>query len=81
MAAAYGLAADEALRAMTLNPARIFGVEDRLGSIEVGKVANLIVTDGDPLAITTRIVALVIDGREVSTDNRHRQLYERYRAR
>lgn len=81
MAAAHGLAADEALRAMTLNPARIFGFEDRLGSIEVGKVANLIVTDGDPLAITTRIIALVIDGREVSTDNRHRQLYERYRAR
>ena len=80
-AAAYGLPREEALRALTLYPAEILGVGDRLGSIEVGKIANLIVTDGDPLAITTRVVHLVIDGREVSTDNRHRSLYERYRAR
>jgi len=81
MAAAYGLAAGDALEAMTLNPARIFGVEDRLGSIEPGKIANLIVTDGDPLAITTQILHLVIAGREVATDNRHAALYERHRAR
>jgi len=81
MAAAYGLAADEALKAMTLYPARIFGVEARLGTIEPGKIANLIVTDGDPLAIRTRILHLVIAGKEVATDNRHAELYERYRAR
>jgi imidazolonepropionase-like amidohydrolase len=80
-AAAYGLDAEEALRAMTLNPARIFGVEDRLGTIEAGKIANLIVTDGDPLAITTQIVHLVIAGQEVSMANRHLELYQRYRAR
>ena len=81
MAAAYGLAADEALKAMTLYPAEMLGVDDRLGTIEVGKIANLIVTDGDPLAITTRILHLVINGQEIATDNRHDQLYEHHRAR
>lgn len=81
MAAAYGLEADDALKAMTLSPARIFGVEEQLGSIEPGKIANLIVTDGDPLAITTRILHLVIAGQEVATDNRHAELYEHHRAR
>lgn len=81
MASAYGLAADDALKAMTLYPAQIFGVEDRLGTIEAGKIANLIVTDGDPLAITTQILHLVIAGQEVATDNRHAELYERHRSR
>jgi imidazolonepropionase-like amidohydrolase len=80
-AAAYGLDAEEALKAMTVNPARIFGVEDRLGTIEAGKIANLIVTDGDPLALATQILHLVIAGQEVSMANRHLELYERYRAR
>ena len=81
MAAAYGLDADDALKAMTLYPAQIFGVEDQLGSIEPGRIANLIITDGDPLEITTQIHHLVIGGRQVPTDNRHAELYERYRAR
>lgn len=80
-AAAYGLDADEALKALTLYPAEIFGVGDRLGSIEVGKLGNLIVTDGDPMEITTAVRHVVIGGREVSTDNRHRRLYELYRSR
>jgi imidazolonepropionase-like amidohydrolase len=77
----FGLPRDVALRAITLAPARILGVADRLGTIEPGRIANLIVTDGDPLEIQTRVAHLVIDGREVSTMNRHRELYERYRAR
>ncbi len=81
MAAAYGLSRDDALAALTVNPARILGVGDRLGTIEAGKIANLIVTDGDPLEITTEVRHLIIAGREVSTDNRHRSLYQRYRAR
>lgn len=81
MAAAYGLSRDDALAALTVNPARILGVGDRLGTIEAGKIANLIVTDGDPLEITTTVRHLIIAGREVSTDNRHRSLYEHYRAR
>ncbi|MEM1179631.1 MAG: amidohydrolase family protein [Acidobacteriota bacterium] len=80
-AVAHGLSADAALAALTLNPARILGVDDRLGTVEAGKVANLIVVDGDPLEITTHVRHLIIDGREVSTDNFHRQLYERYRSR
>lgn len=80
-AISYGLSADEALRAVTINPAEFFGVGDKLGSIEPGKRANLIVTDGDPLAIRTQVKHVVIGGREVSTDNRHRSLYEEYRAR
>lgn len=81
MATAYGLDPDTALEALTLGAARILGVDDKLGSIEVGKIGNLFVTDGDPLEITTRVTRLVIGGREVSTENRHRSLYERYRAR
>jgi imidazolonepropionase-like amidohydrolase len=77
----FGLTEEEALRAMTLNPAEMLGVGDRLGSIEPGKIANLIVTDGSPLEIHTQIRHLVIAGEEVSTDNLHQELYERYRSR
>lgn len=81
MAVAYGLPREEAIKALTLYPAEILGVADRFGSIEPGKVANLIVTDGDPLEIPTRVRHLVIGGREVSTDNKHNRLYELYRGR
>ena len=81
MAAAYGLPREEALKALTVYPAEILGVADRLGTIEAGKIANLIVTDGDPLEITTDVRHLVINGKESTTDNRHRSLYERYRGR
>ncbi len=81
MAAAYGLPREEALKAITRNPAEIFGFGDQLGTIEAGKIANLMVTDGDPLEITTQVRHVIIKGREVSSANRHRSLYERYRAR
>ena len=81
MASAYGLPREEALRALTVYPARILGVDDKLGTIEEGKIANLIVTDGDPLEITTRVHHLVINGKLTSTDNRHRSLFVRYRDR
>ncbi len=77
----YGLERDEALRALTINAARIFGVDDRLGTIEPGKIANLIAVDGDPLDFTGEVRHLFIAGREVETDNKHRQLWERYRSR
>lgn len=80
-AVAFGLSADDAMKALTLWPAEFLGVGDRLGSIDPGKMGNLMVTDGNPLEITTQILTLVIDGREVSTDNQHRDLYEKYRAR
>jgi imidazolonepropionase-like amidohydrolase len=80
-AAAYGLPRDEALKAVTVYPARILGVDDRVGSLEEGKDATLIVTDGDPLEIRTRVEAMYIRGRKVDLDNRHRQLYRKYRTK
>jgi imidazolonepropionase-like amidohydrolase len=81
MAAAFGLPKEEALRAVTINPAEIFGVSDRLGSIEKGKIANLIVTDGDPLEIRTQIKHVFINGRDIPLTSRHTELYEKYKAR
>jgi imidazolonepropionase-like amidohydrolase len=81
MAAAFGLPKDEALKAVTIYPAEIFGVADRIGSIEVGKVANLIVTDGDPLEIVTQVKQVFINGRQVPLTSRHTELYEKYKAR
>lgn len=81
MAAAYGMSREDALLAITRYPAEILGVADRVGTIETGKLANLIVTTGNPLEITTQIEHLIIRGHQVSTDNRHKQLYEKYRSR
>ena len=78
MAVAYGLDADEALKAVTLYPARILGVDDRLGSLEVGKDATFIVTDGDPLDIRTRVERAFVQGREIDLSSRHTTLYQKY---
>jgi imidazolonepropionase-like amidohydrolase len=81
MAAAFGLAKEVALRAVTLAPAQILGVGDRLGSIEVGKMANLVVTDGDLLEARTKTRHLFIDGRPVSLSTKHEVLYETFKGR
>ncbi|MEM7261035.1 MAG: amidohydrolase family protein [Planctomycetota bacterium] len=80
-ASAYGLDREAALRAVTLSAAQVWGVEDRLGSIDVGKIADLIVTDGDPLEFRTTIHRLFIDGKPVDLESRHTRLYERYLER
>jgi imidazolonepropionase-like amidohydrolase len=80
-AVAHGLAREEALKAITLYPAQILGVADRLGSLEAGKLASFIVTDGDPLETKTRIERLFVQGREVSAANRQTLLVDRYRER
>jgi imidazolonepropionase-like amidohydrolase len=77
-AAAYGLPPDEALKAVTLYPAQILGFADRLGSLEVGKDATLIVTDGDPLEITTNVERAYIAGRPVDLNDRQKVLYGKY---
>lgn len=77
-AAAFGLPKDEALKAITLYPAQIFGVADRIGSLEVGKDATLIVTTGDPLEIMTHVEMAFIEGRRIDLGNRHVRLYEKY---
>ena len=77
-AAAYGMGKEAALKAVTINPAEIFGVADQLGSLEVGKSANLIVTDGDPFETKTQIIHLFINGWQVAIDSRHIQLYHEF---
>ncbi|MFT3703190.1 MAG: amidohydrolase family protein [Agriterribacter sp.] len=78
-AAAYGLTKEEALSAITLNAAKILGIANKTGSIEVGKDANIIVSEGDILDMKSSIVTLaIIQGRVVSLANKQTQLYERY---
>ena len=77
-AIAHGLSPEEGLKAVTLYPAQILGLSDQLGTLQVGKVANIIVTDGDPLELTTDLKYLFIRGQLTSTDNRHKRLYEKY---
>ena len=81
MAATFGLSEADAMKALTLWPAQILGVDDRLGSIEPGKMANVIVTTGSPLSMRSDVRHLIIAGREVSTENFHRDLYDKYRSR
>jgi len=79
-AVAYGLTKEEALTAITLNAAKILGIDDRTGSIEAGKDANIIISEGDILDIRTSIVTnAFIQGRQVSLENKQTQLYERYK--
>jgi imidazolonepropionase-like amidohydrolase len=77
-AVAHGLRYDEALRAVTVNPAQIFGLGNQIGTLETGKIANVIVTNGDPLEVTTDVRYLFIRGQLTSTNNRHKSLYEKY---
>jgi imidazolonepropionase-like amidohydrolase len=80
-AAAFGLPEDAALKSVTLTPAQILGVADQVGSLEAGKRANLVVTAGHLLQPTTTVLALFVDGRPVSPESRHTQLYGKYRRR
>ncbi len=77
----FGLPYDEALKSVTLNAAEIWGVADRYGSVEKGKVADLIVTDGDPLEIQTQIKFMYIRGEQVDLESKHTRLYKKYLAR
>jgi imidazolonepropionase-like amidohydrolase len=82
MAAAFGLPKDVALASVTLEPAKILGLANRLGSLAVGKDATFFVADGDPLEIRTHIERVWVQGEEIDlTRDRQRQLWERYRAR
>jgi len=79
--AAFGLPKDEALKAVTIYPAQIFGVDNLLGSVEVGKMANLIVTDGDPLEFKTIVKHMFINGKPVDLSSRHTRLYDKFKDR
>lgn len=81
MAFAFGLPREAAIRAITLAPAEIFGVAASLGSIEPGKAATLVMTNGDILDHRTSVTNVIIDGQEAPLDNKHQRLYDRYKAR
>jgi imidazolonepropionase-like amidohydrolase len=80
-AVAYGLPQEEAYKAVSLNAAQIFGVGKRYGSIEEGKIADLIVTDGDPMDARTHVKQVFINGKPQDLDTRQKQLYEKYRSK
>jgi imidazolonepropionase-like amidohydrolase len=81
MAACFGLPREEALRAITLYPARILKLDTDVGSLAPGMVADLIITDGDVLELTSRVEQVFIAGRQQDLSNRQSELYERYRQR
>jgi imidazolonepropionase-like amidohydrolase len=80
-AVAYGLSPDAALHAITLGAAEILGIADRVGSLETGKLATLIITTGDPLDIRSNVTAAFIDGRRIDLSNKQTELARKYRER
>ncbi|MGI8951130.1 MAG: amidohydrolase family protein [Chitinophagaceae bacterium] len=80
VAAGYGLTKEQALQAITLNTAKILGIDATTGSLEKGKDANIVVSDGDILDIkTSNIIYAFIEGRQINLDNKQKQLYEKYK--
>jgi len=77
-ATAFGLSYDEALKAITLNAAEIWGVADKLGSLDVGKTANVVVANGDPLDMKTDVKQVFIDGQEIPMSSRQTRLRDQY---
>ncbi len=81
MAAAHGLPREEALRAITLYPAQILGIANRVGSLSPGKDATFFVSSGDPLETDTQVEMAFVQGRQVDLSDRHKRLYQKYRER
>jgi imidazolonepropionase-like amidohydrolase len=80
-ASAYGLPKEDALKAITLYAAQILGIADRVGSLENGKDATLLVTNGDPLELSTSVEQAYIQGKKVDLRDKHKQLYEKYQQK
>ncbi|HEX3149019.1 MAG TPA: amidohydrolase family protein [Gemmataceae bacterium] len=81
MAVSYGLPPEEAFKAVTIYPAQILGVADQLGSVEAGKRANLVLTNGDLLQPSTQVLGLFIDGKPLEPTSKHTRLYDKYLER
>jgi imidazolonepropionase-like amidohydrolase len=81
MAVAYGLPEDEALRSVTLSAAEILNIDERVGSLTVGKSADLLISDGSPLQITAQIKGVFVEGNPYPPESRQTRFYERYRQR
>ena len=77
-AVAFGLPYDEAMKALTLYPAQIWGVDDRLGSLDVGKSANVVIASGDPLDVKTDVKYVFIQGKSIPMVDRQTELRDRY---
>lgn len=77
-AVAYGLPYDEAMKSITLNPAEVFGVADKLGSLDVGKIANVVIADGDPLDVRTSVKQVYINGVAIPMETRQTKLRDEY---
>ncbi|HUR37585.1 MAG TPA: amidohydrolase family protein, partial [Terriglobales bacterium] len=80
-AVAFGLPYDEAMKALTLNAADIWGVADQLGSLDVGKTANVVVANGDPLELKTDVKMVFIGGNQIPMTSRQTQLRDAYSQR
>jgi imidazolonepropionase-like amidohydrolase len=80
VAVAYGMSWDDALRAVTLSPAEVLGVANRVGSLQPGRDANLVVWSGDPFEFRTRAERVFIRGREITQPSRQDELMERYKT-
>lgn len=80
-AVAFGFPREKAIAAMTLEPAKLLGVADRVGSLEIGKDATFILTDGDILDLRSRVVGAYLDGRALDLTDKQKRLYEKYRNR
>src|SRR5215813_11132021 len=78
MSVAFGLPKEEALKAVTINAAQILGIDAQTGSISEGKIANIILTDGDPLEHATKVRQLFIGGKPVELKSKHTDLYEKF---
>ena len=80
-AASYGLPKDEALKSVTLYAAEVLGIADKAGSLEKGKDATLMITDGDPLEITTQVAQVYIQGKKIDMSDHHKILYDKYKEK
>jgi imidazolonepropionase-like amidohydrolase len=78
VAVAFGLPEEEALKAVTINAAEFMGIADKVGSLEVGKQATLLITTGTPLDMTSNIIQSYIQGREIDMNDIHKQFFKKY---
>jgi imidazolonepropionase-like amidohydrolase len=78
VAVAFGLPEEEALKAVTINAAEFMGIADKVGSLEVGKEATLIITTGTPLDMTSNIIQSYIQGREIDMNDMQKQFFKKY---
>ncbi|MFM8440690.1 MAG: amidohydrolase family protein, partial [Acidobacteriota bacterium] len=81
VAGAFGLSPEEVLKSVTLYPAQILGIDDKVGTLDAGKIANVVVADGDILEATTNIKELFINGRRLPLTSRHTDFYRQFKDR